>query len=95
MEIKPLFVLLLNVGTQSAHRTEERMKGFVTYLEKTLGDQYSVVVVPANETKVQVYYPNNNQPDDTQKDEYKDIIKELAKLTSLRNLRIKFEKDED
>jgi len=91
--IKPLFVLLFDVGSQSTSRVEARLKTAKEYLKNELGDIYSIVVFPSKETKVQVYYPNGTKDAEENTKEYKDIIKELAKLTSLKNIRIKFEEE--
>jgi len=88
--MKPLFILFVEMGTMSAVKARERMTEARDYLQKQIGEDFKIIILPTMKGPSRVqFYPPGIEIDDFSED----LIKELAKKTSLKNVRIQLNKN--
>jgi len=87
---KPLFILFVEMGTMSSIKARQRMAEARDYLEKQIGDDFKILILPTmnGHSRVQFYPPGIDIQDFSE-----DLIKGLAKKTSLKNIRISMNKE--
>lgn len=85
----PVFILFLDIRGISQEKANEYANNMYHYLlEYPISKTYYIIIIPVHsETKVQIFYPYG-----TGEKNYDDLIKELAKLTAKKNIRIKLDK---
>lgn len=73
---KPLFILFVEMGTMSSIKARQRMAEARDYLEKQIGDDFKILILPTmnGHSRVQFYPPGIDIQDFSE-----DLIKELAK----------------
>lgn len=88
---KPLFILFVEMGTMSSVKARQRMTEARDYLEKQIGDDFKILILPTikGPSRVQFYPPGIEIGDFSE-----DLIKELARKTSFKNIRISMKKED-
>jgi hypothetical protein len=90
MKEVPIFILFLNTSTINNSRYREYVESVDTYIRDSIGKNFKVLLIPILDglTRVQIFYPSGSP----NKQEFDDLLSELAKRTAFKNIRIRFDK---